>query len=181
MSQTECSDLPQASWRRWGGQLYCVVCRFSSKDQDGLWRVLVSLVFSAIGSIVGAPAARAIQEDNTPHDDPGRIITRFFQTTCAFLLLFMMQKLDSVTRSVGKVPGGITIVDILGLSLELQQDDFRSWEVRTMVIPLLQHLMPYVDCTPLYSARLSPGAASRPFLRRTSPILCRKQRSIGHH
>ncbi|VDB91475.1 unnamed protein product [Peniophora sp. CBMAI 1063] len=123
----EQSARPELRWRRWGGQLYCVVCRFSPRDQDSVWRTLVGLLLACVECTMGFSTRRSLQQADSD-DDAGQVVVRFLWTTCAFLLLFMMQKLDTVTRSLGKAPGVINIVDIMGFSLVLEQDDFASWE-----------------------------------------------------
>ncbi|VDC03560.1 unnamed protein product [Peniophora sp. CBMAI 1063] len=110
-------------------QVRRVVLRFSCEDQTIIWR--------ALGAMLSYIVDR--ERPHSDHEQLGSTVSNETQTVdmaftvfaglgAGFLLCFMFYKLTSIHLHLGWADGTVIVVDVLGRSLELLQDDYKTWE-----------------------------------------------------
>ncbi|KZV62933.1 hypothetical protein PENSPDRAFT_230549 [Peniophora sp. CONT] len=91
-----------------GRMLRYAVSRFSSEDQDVLWRAFATMFTWAVDA-AGESSQAMITLTRV-----AQVAESMIAMTVTFLFLFMIWRLGSVSRPLGLSPGSIIIVDVLG-------------------------------------------------------------------
>lgn len=113
-------------------QLRTVTLRFSSEDQNITHRAVSTLLSLALEAINNASTQTVARTNWTPVHLT--VVDAFIPLACTFLVLFMMCKLSSVTRSLGWASGTVIVVGLCDEVFVLDVDSCSTWEVRRLRI-----------------------------------------------
>ncbi|KZV68792.1 hypothetical protein PENSPDRAFT_504974 [Peniophora sp. CONT] len=110
-------------------QLRSAISRFSTGDQDIIYRTVSTLFSWALESVNGRYSAATCLTVATTHTTVHwSVAETFLSLFCTFLVLFIMFKLGSITRNFGFAPGTVIVIGLCDEIFVLDSETFSSWE-----------------------------------------------------